>query len=101
MKGWGKAPWGGKRSKAKGGGGGRQLFVDGLLPECEDQDLRDYFSEFGSIKEASVALEKDTSISRCFATISFYDAQVTQKVLGEKHEIWGAEVMVIEHPPDP
>jgi RNA recognition motif-containing protein len=72
-----------------------RFYVDDLLPECEDQDVRQYFSQFGRVLEAFVSREKDTYLSRCFATVSMQDPAISAKVVGRKdHEIWGCTVNV-------
>lgn len=72
-----------------------RIYVDGLLPECEDQDVRQHFSQFGKVVEAFVARERDTHLSRCFATVSMQDASVSAKLMKRTdHEIWGTPVVV-------
>lgn len=77
-----------------------RFYVDGLLPECEDQDVRHHFSQFGRVLEAFVAREKDTYLSRCFATVAMQDQSVSARLLRQKdHEIWGSPVVVKSEAP--
>lgn len=78
---------------------GGRFYADGLLPECEDQDVRLYFSQFGKVTEAYVAREKDTLLSRCFASVVMHDQQVIKKIMGSLHQIWGSTVVATERSP--
>ncbi|CAK0881852.1 unnamed protein product [Prorocentrum cordatum] len=78
----------------------RQAATLGVPLFDEDRDIREYFATFGAIKEAFVSLEKDTTISRCFASLRFFDDAAAEKVLAGKHEIWGHEITLSEEPPN-
>ena len=56
------------------GGAGRlddQVFVRNLSYDTTDEDLMGLFEPFGPIKRASVALRKDTQVSRGFGFVAF------------------------------
>lgn len=72
-----------------------KIFVGGLRPEVRDDDLRDYFSEFGVVTRADVMLDRETSEGRGFGFVQFDDYDPVDKaVLQGSHVIQGREVTV-------
>lgn len=47
-----------------------KLFVGGLPYETEDQTLREYFEQFGEIREAVVIKDRDTQKSKGYGFVS-------------------------------
>jgi RNA recognition motif-containing protein len=50
------------------------LFVGGLKEECEEDNLRDYFSQFGSVATVTIVMDKETGKKKGFGFIEFDDA---------------------------
>jgi len=71
-----------------------RIWVGNLLPECADQDLREYFSEFGDVREASVARDTYTKLSRGFGFIKMGSQMLVEKILKEEHKIWNRALSV-------
>ncbi len=67
-----------------------KLFVGGLYFQNEE-DLAEYFSQYGRIDSCTLIKDKNTGKSRGFAfiTIDDLDGNARVKVLSKKHEIKG------------
>lgn len=63
-----------------------KLFVGGLSWNTSDQKLRDYFSHFGEVCEAYVAISADKT-PRGFGFVSFYLLEVADRVCSLSHTI--------------
>ncbi|KAF4713500.1 hypothetical protein FOZ63_008556, partial [Perkinsus olseni] len=53
----------------------RKLFLGGLPPNCDKQQLREYFSQFGAIEDSIVMIDRATGRSRGFGFITFLQPQ--------------------------
>jgi len=71
--------------KPESGVTARKLFVGGLKEEVEDQDLRDYFKDFGTIVSVSIVTNKETGKKRGFAFIEFDDYDPVDKIVLQKN----------------
>lgn len=66
----------------------KKIFVGALKKDITSEDLSNYFSNFGTVVEASVVTTKDTHESRGFAFVTFDDTDAVDKViLGRPHTI--------------
>uniref|UniRef100_A0A5K3ELX1 RRM domain-containing protein n=1 Tax=Mesocestoides corti TaxID=53468 RepID=A0A5K3ELX1_MESCO len=66
----------------------KKIFVGALKKDITSEDLSSYFSNFGTIVEASVVMSKDTNESRGFGFVTFDDTDAVDKViLGRPHTI--------------
>jgi RNA recognition motif-containing protein len=63
---------------------GSKLFVGGLSANTTEDDMRNYFSQFGKVREASIVINRQTGVSRGFGFCEFYESSAAQKVLGKK-----------------
>ena len=51
----------------------RELFVDGLGGETGEEELAQYFAQFGEVESVDLKLDRNTGLSRCFAFVAFKD----------------------------
>merc|ERR1711976_908139 len=58
-----------------------KIFVGGLLSTTTENDLIDYFSQYGKLVNCYLLLNKNTSKSRRFGFIHFEDEETVKKVL--------------------
>lgn len=56
-----------------------KLFVGGLPYETDDQTLREYFEQFGEIREAVVIKDRDTQKSKGYGFVTFHDKESAEK----------------------
>mmetsp|Transcript_57588 Transcript_57588/g.106433 ORF Transcript_57588/g.106433 Transcript_57588/m.106433 type:complete len:260 (+) Transcript_57588:117-896(+) len=68
-------------------GGGTRFYVSELLPECEDEDLEDYFGKYGQVLEASVVKDRETNLSRCFGFVRMANPALIGVLQGD-HQLW-------------
>ncbi|NOZ94904.1 MAG: RNA-binding protein [Acidobacteria bacterium] len=58
-----------------------KLYVGNLSWNTTDADLRETFSQFGEITEATVITDRDTGRSRGFGFVTFEDAAAGEKAI--------------------
>lgn len=58
-----------------------QVFVGGLRPETDEEDLIVFFSNYGTVCEAVLKTDGRTGLSRCFGFVTFVDSQKAVKEL--------------------
>lgn len=74
-----------------------RLFVGGLPPEVDDNDLKRHFGSFGELLEAQVIKDRGTGRSRNFGFVMLADPSKQDLVLREPHSIGGRRVSVKLH----
>ena len=76
----------------------RKVFVGGLAQECSQDDLRQYFSQFGETERVQLKMDFQTGRSRGFAFVVFRDASGMEATLaqGEDHQIKVQKINYIE-----
>jgi len=80
-----------KRAKARPG----KIFVGGLTAEISNDDVKDYFSQFGNVIDMEVPIDKSTNQRKNYCFVTFDDIAVSQELLKTpKQTIGGKEVDV-------
>ncbi|KAH7510681.1 hypothetical protein FEM48_ZijujUnG0099700 [Ziziphus jujuba var. spinosa] len=88
--------------KGAGGGGGskdfktKKIFVGGIPTTVNDDEFREFFSQFGEVKEHQIMRDHSTSRSRGFGFVTFDTEQEVDELLskGNKIELAGAQVEI-------
>jgi len=59
------------------------IYVSNLSFAVKDEDLRDFFAEYGEVASAKVIMDKFTNRSRGFAFVEMPDETAAQKAIQE------------------
>jgi RNA recognition motif-containing protein len=59
------------------------IFVSNLSFNVQDQDLREFFAEYGEITSAKVILDRNTGRSRGFGFVEMSDDEAARKAIQE------------------
>ena len=59
------------------------IYVSNLSFSVQDEDLRDYFSEYGEVSSAKVIIDKLTNRSKGFAFVEMSDDAAAAKAIAE------------------
>ncbi|KAI0211305.1 Heterogeneous nuclear ribonucleoprotein A3 [Lamellibrachia satsuma] len=92
------------RGSAQGGGGGggggsrnhvKKVFVGGIKENIDEEELRNYFQQYGSVETVDVIRDRETQKKRGFAFVGFSDYDPVDKiVLIRHHDICGVQCEV-------
>nr|CAD7264385.1 unnamed protein product [Timema shepardi] len=78
-----------KKAKARHG----KIFVGGLVPELTDDDIKNFFAQYGTIVEVEMPFDKLKNMRKGFCFITFESEQVVMELLrSPKQSINGKEV---------
>ncbi|XP_024032388.1 uncharacterized RNA-binding protein C660.15-like, partial [Morus notabilis] len=87
-----------KRTIPRGAGGSKdfktkKIFVGGIPTTVNEDEFRDFFSQFGEVKEHQIMRDHATSRSRGFGFITFETEQAVDDLLvkGNKLEMAGSQ----------
>ncbi|KAL1122104.1 hypothetical protein AAG570_003510 [Ranatra chinensis] len=87
-----------KKAKARHG----KIFVGGLSPELSDDDIKNYFAQYGNIVDVEMPYDKTKNQRKGFCFITFDSEQVVAELLKTpKQSINGKEVDVKKATPKP
>jgi RNA recognition motif-containing protein len=59
------------------------IYISNLSFNVTDEDLRDYFAEYGEVSSAKVIMDKFTGKSRGFAFVEMSDDEAAKKAIEE------------------
>ena len=59
------------------------IYVSNLSFNVQDEDLRDFFAEYGEVTSAKVIMDKTTNRSRGFGFVELSDDAAGQKAIAE------------------
>lgn len=71
-----------------------KIFAGGLAQDVSENDLRDYFGAYGTVKDAIVMVDRNTGSSRGFGFITFEREDAVDRVLKDDHEIKGKRIEI-------
>ena len=61
------------------------IYVSNLSFNVQDEDLREYFEEYGEVSSAKIITDKFTNRSRGFGFVEMSDDAAAQKAIAELH----------------
>lgn len=66
----------------------RKIFVGGVATDITDSTLKEYFSKFGEVLDASIMIDRSTKRSRGFGFVTFADeASVDRAITEDRHKL--------------
>lgn len=69
-----------------------KLHLKGLTCRITSEDLTNYFSQYGEVRQAYVVIDSDNKKSKCFGFVQFYDGSITNKVLAQQHYLFDKKI---------
>jgi len=72
---------------------GVKVFIGGLVPEVDKQQLQDFFSQYGPIEDAIVMMDSATGKSRGFGFVTFLNSSSVEELLvNPKFQFCGKQI---------
>lgn len=85
----------GETTKKQPGILAKKIFIGGMKTTTDEQTMRDYFTQFGTVDNVDILVDKATKRRRGFAYVTFTDSDPVDKaVLKKYHTIDGRRVEV-------
>jgi squid-like protein len=85
-----------KMAKARPG----KVFVGGLTPEITNEQVKEYFEQYGSVIDMEIPVDKSTNQRKSYCFVTFDDVHIAQELLkSPKQIICGKEVDVKQAQP--
>ena len=77
------------------------IFVSNLSFNVQDEDLRDFFTEYGEVTSSKVILDRETNRSRGFGFVEMSDETASKKAIAELDgaTVEGRTIKVVEAKP--
>lgn len=74
----------------------KKIFIGGIPTSLTEDELKEYFSCYGSIVEHLIMLDRETGRSRGFGFVTFESEDSVEKIFseGKTHELGGKEVEI-------
>ncbi|KAF7134781.1 hypothetical protein RHSIM_Rhsim08G0090200 [Rhododendron simsii] len=72
----------------------RKLFIGGIEQETSEATLREYFGNYGGVKEIEIPRDRITGYGRGFGFVTFDEPSVANEVINGVHTILGRKVEV-------
>ena len=78
----------------------KKIFVGGLDPSVTNDDLKSFFSNYGTVKEACVLFDNNRGVSRCFGFVTFEEKETVELLVSNnKYSINGKRIDVKQAQP--
>jgi RNA recognition motif-containing protein len=77
------------------------IYVSNLSFNVQDEDLKDFFAEYGEVTSAKVITDKFTGKSRGFGFVEMSDSEAAKKAIAELDQatVEGRNIRVMEAKP--
>ncbi|KAI8529669.1 hypothetical protein RHMOL_Rhmol12G0242500 [Rhododendron molle] len=74
----------------------RKIFVGGIPTFFTEDELKEYFSSYGSVAEHQIMIDRDTGRSRGFGFVTFESEDTVERIFsdGKTHELGGKQVEI-------
>eukprot|EP00428_Durinskia_dybowskii_P024719 CAMPEP_0170239296 /NCGR_PEP_ID=MMETSP0116_2-20130129/19405_1 /TAXON_ID=400756 /ORGANISM="Durinskia baltica, Strain CSIRO CS-38" /LENGTH=437 /DNA_ID=CAMNT_0010490113 /DNA_START=60 /DNA_END=1369 /DNA_ORIENTATION=+ len=94
----GKGGWGGCSGGKKGSSGageGMKYFVSKVPEGCTDDMLKSYFSQYGTVVDARIAMDASGQASKGFGYFTMADESSRDQILTDTHIVGGGQMTVM------
>ena len=71
------------------------MYLTGVKEGIDQNDLQEYFSEFGTVESVEIIVDHETQKSRGFAFVSFSDYDAVDKIVSKFYLISNLGMLLI------